>query len=169
MMETYPDHGCGRIGRRTGLFCGALGVLAAYFMLKITGYWESPMTVGQKPAMIFGVFVLFLASGYFGTKAGIFLCWRENKVGLDILIGLALAFGSNAISVLAGSVFYIFVHDPNTIIEVNRIPGIVFGNVILVSIVGGLPAAFLGVLYGLLVGLQLEKLDPIKYCDVHGV
>jgi hypothetical protein len=55
------------------------------------------------------------------------------------------------------------------ILFVNRIPGIVFGNVILVSIVGGLPAAFLGVLYGLLVGLQLEKLDPIKYCDVHGV
>jgi hypothetical protein len=168
-MRNDHDHGCGRIGRWIGLLCAFLGALTAYFMMKIMGVWDFPPIVRINPSLIFGVLVLFLASGYFGTKAGVYLCWRENKIGLNVLIGLALAFGSNAISALAGSVFYIFVHDRNTIIELKDLPEILFSPLLTILIFGGLPAAFLGVLYGLLVGLQLQKLDPMKYSDIHRV
>ncbi|HEX2268558.1 MAG TPA: hypothetical protein VHH35_03445 [Pyrinomonadaceae bacterium] len=125
------------------------------------------LAAGIMPSMIFGVLTLFLASGYFGTKAGVYLCWRENKIGLNVLIGLALAFGSNAISALAGSIFFIFVHDRSAIIELKDLMGILFTPLFTILIFGGLPAAFFGVMYGLLVGMRLEKLDPIKYSDVH--
>jgi hypothetical protein len=165
-MENYPDHGCGRIGRRTGLLCAGLGAVTAYFMLKLIGFWNAP-AFGLNPAMVFGVLVLFVVSGFFGTRAGIYMCWQGNKTGLNIFIGLLLALGSIVIPVWAGCVFYIFFHEPNRIIEVKHIPNIFISPLLMILIFGGIPAVFLGVLYGLLTGMQLDKLDQLKFAEVH--
>jgi len=140
-----------------GLLCAALGTLTAYFFLQIMGGFNSPPMIRLMPPMIFGVLVLFVVSGYFGTKAGVYLCWKGNKTGLDVLIGLGLAFGSIAVSVWASSVFYIFFHDRNEIIAMKDIPAILFTPMLVILLFGAIPAAVLGVVYGLLVGMQLER------------
>jgi hypothetical protein len=167
-MANYPNHGCGRIGRRIGLLCAGLGLLTAYLMLKLIGFWNAPM-FGLNAAMVFGVLVLFVVSGFFGTKAGVYLCWQGNRTGLNISIGLLLALGSIVIPVWAGCVFYIFFHDPNQIIEVKQIPAILISPLLVILIFGGIPAAVLGVVYGLLTGMQLDKLDQLKFAEVHKV
>ena len=144
---------------RTGLLCAGLGALIAVAMLTIMGGWW--VVGGFDPKLVVGAATLFLASGFWGKKAGVYLCWRENSTGLNIVLGIALAFGSIAISVLAGSVFYILVHDPNQIIEFSDIPAILLGSLLLVLLFGAIPAAVLGVAYGLLVGMQLDKLARI--------
>lgn len=158
-MENDHDHGCGWIGIRTGLLCAGLGALiAAALLTLIRGWWY---VGGFDPKLVVGTVTLFLAAGFLGKKAGVYLCRRENSTGLNIVVGIALAFGSIAISVWAGSLFYIFVHDPNQIIEFSDIPELLFGSLLLVLLFGAIPAAVLGVAYGLLVGMQLDKLARI--------
>jgi hypothetical protein len=153
-MENDHDHGCGMIGMRTGLICAGLGALIAALLLTIMrGWWF----VGVDAKLFVGVAALFVAAGFFGKKVGVYLCRRRNNTGINMSIGIALAFGSIAIAVLAGAVCYVFVHDANQIIEVTEIPAIFLGSLVSVLIIGAIPAAVLGVVYGLLVGMQLER------------
>ena len=140
---------------RTGLICAGLGVVVAALILIIMGAWW--FVGGFNPHLAVGVATLFVGSGFWGKKAGVYLCRRGNNTGLNISIGIALAFGSIAIAVLAGALGYVFVHDANDIVEVTEIPGIFLGSLIIVLLFGAIPAAVLGVVYGLLVGMQLDK------------
>ena len=137
-----------------GMLCAGLGALTAALILTIMGGW---WFVGVDAKLVVGVVTLFVASGLWGKKAGVYLCWRRNNTGINICIGIALAFSSIAIAVLAGSLCYVFVHDANVIIEVTDIPAIFLGSLVAVLIIGAIPAAVLGVVYGLLVGMQLER------------
>ncbi|HEX6043576.1 MAG TPA: hypothetical protein VFZ22_03750 [Pyrinomonadaceae bacterium] len=47
------------------------------------------------------------------------------------------------------------------------IPLLLFGPTLSLILFGALPAVVLGVVYGLLTGMQLEKLQSIKYTDQH--
>lgn len=160
-MENHRDHGCGKIGARMGLLSAVLGVVTAAIILSTSGIWTF-LNFQLDAPMIVGLIALFVASGYFGRNAGVYLCERGNRVGLDILVGIGLAFGSIAIAAFAGSVFYLFFHDRNISIGVNEIPMTLFAPMLAIMVFGAIPAIALGVTFGLFTGMQLEKLRQVE-------
>jgi hypothetical protein len=148
-----------------GLLCAVLGALTAAAFFVLTGGWwllrESALSIGV------GLIVLFVAAGYFGMQTGVYLCWRGNSVGLGVGLGIGLAFGCIACSGLAGSLFYILINAPQGRLRIGEIAQLLFLPTLGLMLFGGLPAVVLGVVYGLLTGMQLQKLQPIKYTDQH--
>src|SRR5215204_5517151 len=100
-MSTHIDGGCGRIGRRMGVFCALLGVMTAYLMVEFMGAQGDVPTVYQALMAVLYLSPLFITAAFFGTKAGRFLCRKGNRLNLNIWIGVALALGSVTVEVLA--------------------------------------------------------------------
>jgi hypothetical protein len=155
-MKEHDDHGCGRVGRQTGLLCSGIGVAIAVLILKGMDPRGNLRLLDLGFATMIGVVALFVATAFFGTKAGVFLCKRGNRRGLNVAIGLALAFGSIAAGVWTGAL-------AGLVTEVDHIP-ILFDFVLgmfsvlgLFLLFGGIPAIVLGVFYGLLVTWQLSQ------------
>ena len=150
---------------RMGLLCAVLGALtAAGFFLLTGGWWflgQSSLSIGV------GLIALFVAAGYMGMETGVYLCWRGNTVGLGIGLGIALAFASIGCSGLAGSLFYILINAPRGTLGIREILQFLFLPTLGIVLFGAIPAVVLGIVYGLLTGMQLEKLQPIKYTDQH--
>lgn len=148
-----------------GLMCAVLGALTAAAFFVLTGGWwflrESSLSIGV------GLIALFVAAGYMGMETGVYLCWRGNTVGLGIGLGIALAFACIGCSGLAGSVFYILINVPQGTLAMREIPQLLFLPTLGLALFGGIPAVVLGIVYGLLTGMQLEKLQPIKYTNEH--
>ena len=155
-MKEHDDHGCGSVGRRTGLLCSGIGVAIAVLILKGMDPRGNLRLLDLGFATMIGVVALFVATAFFGTKAGVFLCKRGNRRGLNVAIGLALAFGSIAAGVWTGVL-------AGLVTEVDRIPFLfdfvlgMFSVLGLFLLFGGIPAIVLGVFYGLLVTWQLSR------------
>lgn len=155
-MKEHDDHGCGRVGRRTGLLCSGIGVAIAVLILKGMDPRGNLRLLDLGFATMIGVVALFVATALFGTKAGVFLCKRGNRRGLNVAIGLALAFGSIAAGVWTGVL-------AGLVTEVDHIPFLfdfvlgMFSVLGLFLLFGGIPAIVLGVFYGLLVTWQLSR------------
>lgn len=158
-MSTHIDHGCGRIGRRMGVFCAFLGVMTAYLMIQVMTGLSSGVTVLQ--VLVFALYLspLFIAAAFFGTKAGRFLCRKGNLLALNIGIGLALAIGSIVVEVMTATFVYTVMregqpYDGWDLLWAWSAP------LFIILMFGSVPATGLGVLYGFLVRSRLDKLGP---------
>jgi hypothetical protein len=107
--------------------------------------------------LLIGLVALYLAASFLGTMAGRFLCKTSNQM-LNVLVGVGLAFGCLAISVLTGSLSIVVVNvvsgspDSNDLVTYLVVPFVV------VLVYGAVPAVVLGALYGVLVGTSLAKM-----------
>ena len=162
-MSTHIDGGCGRIGRRMGLFCAFLGVMTAYLMIQVMGgggggVWHG-VTVFHVLMLALYLSPLFITAAFFGTRAGRFLCHKGNRLNLNIWIGIALALGSVTAEVLACTFVYIVMRGGDALVG-GELFYAWFAPLAIIMMFGGLPAVGLGVLYGILVRSRLDKLGP---------
>jgi len=159
-MSTHIDGGCGRIGRRMGVFCAFLGVMTAYLMIQFMGAQGDLPTVYH--ALMAALFLspLFITAAFFGTKAGRFLCSKGNRLSLNIWIGVALALGSVTVEVLACTFVYIVMRGSGEVLVGSKLFWAWFAPLAIIMMFGGIPAAGLGVLYGFLVRSRLAELIP---------
>jgi len=162
-MLDYHDHGCGRIGRWIGVLCAALGVATAYLMIQLMNLgWYIPVSHLPKE-ITFGLVVLFLTSAFLGERGGMRLCGKSDDVSLNVLVGQGVAFGSITIAVMSATLIGIVSAAGTLVGGPGFTPlGLVFAlfiPLLLVLLVGALPAVGLGVLYGLLVRNRLRKLN----------
>ena len=158
-MSTHIDGGCGRIGRRMGLFCAFLGVMTAFAMISFMGERWDGLTVSQVLMGALFLSPLFLTSAFFGTQAGRFLCRKGNRLNLNIWTGVALALGSVTVEVLACTFVYVVMRGGEALVGWELF-WTWFAPLAIIMMFGGMPAAGLGVLYGFLVKSRLDKLEP---------
>ncbi len=152
-MTDHDVHGCGRAGTAIGVLCAFLGMVCAGLIL--FGFINGSVSGDLAPTIIIGLIGLFVGAGYFGKKAGIFLCEKGNDLSTNILIGVALAFGSIATAILTGTLAAAVLSG-----NVARPQGVLLIGVIVgvyTVFWGAIPATLLGVLYGILMTGQLRR------------
>ena len=159
-MNAHYDHGCGSVGKWIGMLCAALGIGTAFLMVRVmNGGWF----IGLDPAITVGLVVEIFAAAYLGEKAGRYLCSKGNPLGRGMLVGLGVAYGSIAIAVYAGTIAAFVGHTSeffgNSNISPLNVVSVLFFPLFLVLLFGGIPAAVLGVIYGALVNIRLQKLN----------
>jgi len=149
-MKVHQGHECGRIGRRAGLTCAALGLTTAALIWFVMGGKLPPIQ------LISAIVALFFGSALLGAWAGRVFCRYRGLRAADAAIGMLVAFGSIFVSVFTGSlVTYL------TLTEFRRQQylAIVFlMPQIFVFMIGGFPAIFLGWLFAVLVRREFLKL-----------
>jgi hypothetical protein len=159
-MEGHEDHGCGTIGQWIGTLCAVLGIGTAFLIVLVL---DAGWVVGLDPPIIVGLVVEIFAAAYLGRRAGTYLCGEGNPLGRGMLVGLGVAFGSIAIAVYSGTIAGFVGHASEWIgnPHINRwnaVPALFF-PLFLVLLFGGAPAVVLGVVYGTLVHVRLQKLN----------
>ena len=159
-MDSHYDHGCGSVGKWLGMLFGALGVGTAFLMV----FWmNAGWFIGLDPAIAVGLVVEVFAAAFLGGKAGRYLCRKGNPLGRAMVVGVGVAFGSIAIAVYAGTIAGCVGHasewlgNPN--IDWGNAVAILFFPLLIVLLYGGMPAAALGIFYGSLLNVRLQKLD----------
>jgi len=158
-IEDHVVHGCGRIGRRTGVFCAFLGVVTAFGMLEFFGTSWYGLSVWHILRFLLFLAPLFLAAAFLGTKAGKFLCRKGNKPGLNAGIGIAVALGSITVEVLTWTFVYIVTRGAGEVLTGWDLLYAWLAPMAIIMMFGGIPAVGLGVLYGVLVGKRLANLS----------
>ena len=159
-MEGHEFHGCGSVGKWLGMLFGALGIGTALLIVRLMdGGW----LIGVDPPIAVGLVVEVFAAAYLGERAGRYLCRNGNSLGRAMLVGLGVAFGSITIAVYAGTIAACVGHMRqffgNSDIGVLNVLSVLFFPLFLVLLFGGIPAAVLGVVYGTLVHVRLQKLN----------
>lgn len=162
-MLDDEEHGCGAIGRWVALLCAGLGAAAAFLMLVVFGIEKILFADGFPKEIAVGLVALFIASAVLGKNAGVYLCDKTSRTGLNVLVGIGVAFGSIAIAVFAGA-FVGFLAEADSILRAESFSPVnfVYGFFILLFLVlwfGGIPAILLGVFYGFMVQHRLRKLN----------
>ncbi len=159
-MDAHYGHGCGSVGKWIGVLCAALGIGTAFLMVYVM---SAGWVIGLDPPITVGLAVEIFAAAYLGEKAGRYLCRQGNPLGRGMLVGLAVAFGSITIAVYAGTIagFVSYASEwiGNPHINPWNAVYALFFPLFLVLFFGGVPAAVLGVIYGALVNVRLQKLD----------
>lgn len=163
-MLDEDGHGCGSIGRWLSVMCAAAGVGIAFLMLRAMDVPKFVVPLNPPPKeLIIGLIALFVAAALLGKKAGMYLCGKSHDWALNVVVGIGVAFGSIAIAVLTGTFVGVVSEAPQIFTSVDFHPlKALIGFFIPLGIVlffGGIPAAFLGVFYGLLVRNRLRKLN----------
>jgi hypothetical protein len=163
-MLNEDGHGCGSIGRGIAVLCAAVGVVTALVMVWVMGVPKFVIPLNPPPKeIIVGLIALFIAAAWLGNKAGIYLCGKGHDWASNVVVGIGVAFGSIAIAVLTGT-FVGVVSEARQIFSsvdfnpLNALLGFFF-PLGMVLFFGGVPAAFLGVVYGFLVRNRLRKLN----------
>ena len=163
-MLDEDGHGCGSIGQWVAIVCAAAGVGIAFLMLRAMGVPKFVVPLNPPPKeLIIGLIALFIGAALLGKKAGMYLCGKSQAWALNVVVGIGVAFGSIAIAVLTGTFVGVVSEAPRLFGSVDFNPlNALLGFFIPLGIVlffGGIPAAFLGVLYGLVVRNRLRKLN----------
>ncbi|HEX3187288.1 MAG TPA: hypothetical protein VHQ94_20995 [Pyrinomonadaceae bacterium] len=159
-MDAHYDHGCGSVGKWIGMLCAALGIGTAFLMVYVM---NAGWLIGLDPPIMVGLVVEIFAAAYLGEKAGTYLCRKGNPLGRGMLVGLGVAFGSITIAVYAGTIAGVVGHASEWLGNPNIKPWnavyVFFVPLFFVLFFGGAPAAVLGIVYGALVHVRLQKLD----------
>lgn len=154
-MTDHDIHGCGRAGSAIGVLCAFLGVVCAaaiVFGLIIHG----SLSRKSAPMIIFEVISLVVAAGFFGRKAGIYLCEKGNDLSRNIGVGIALAFGS----IVTATATTTFVTGLLSGALTNAASWVLVGGFVMTIytlVLGLIPAVLLGALYGLLMTGELRR------------
>lgn len=163
-MLDEDGHRCGSIGRWIAVVCAALGVVAALVMVVALDFPSFLVPLNPPPKeIIVGLIALFIAASWLGKKAGMYLCDKTHDTAMNVVVGLAVAFGSISISVMTGTLVGMVSELPRISGSVNFNPLYVllgfFIPLFFVLLFGAIPAILLGVLYGFLVRNRLRNLN----------
>ncbi len=157
-MNDHTDHECWNIGGRNGVLCAFLGAVIAL------APWIPSFVSHANPELVLNVpiaaslLALFMTAGFFGTRAGMYLCKQGNDTRTNVVIGIALAFGSIAVSVWAGMISFILGRPSQIFTNPDMVMLMLFFAFLGALFWGAIPAIGLGALYGFLVKRQLKRL-----------
>lgn len=158
MQELRPDV-CVSVGMRWSLLFAALGVLAAYLFLVLLG---AQALVGPGPEFLSGLAVglatLCLSAALFGRLAGRIVYLSGNNILVNLFIGVALALGCLILTAIAGTlvgVLMVLSQQP-TFARSNPLKDVA-GLSLLILFYGTVPAALLGLVYGVLIKVTLDR------------
>jgi hypothetical protein len=157
-VQSHELHTCGKIGRKNSILCATLGVLVACLLLIPLGAIGIAVNGDStfKLILFIGLGSLYLAASSLGKIAGRFLCKTSNLMP-SVIIGVGLALGCLAISVLTGSLSLVIVNMISRSPDSTHLVTYLVVPLFVVFVYGGVPAVLLGVLYGVLVRKQLAK------------
>lgn len=160
-MDNHESHACGRIGSRNGILCAALGVLVIGLIFRPSGLVDliKDAEPGFTLALGLALLSLFVSAALLGRVAGRVICSGDNQMHVNLAVGIALALTTIVISVLIGTTSGVLMSGGN---ESTNLPTVFLGLMFWTLLFGGIPAAGLGVLYGVLVGKQLSKTKPVR-------
>lgn len=102
---------------------------------------------------------LFVSAAVLGMVAGRVICSGENQMHVNLAVGIALAFTTIVVSVLIGTTSGVLMSGGN---ESTNLFTVFLGLMFWILLFGGIPAAGLGVLYGVLVRKQLSKTKLVR-------
>jgi hypothetical protein len=159
MQELRPDV-CARVAMRWSLLFAALGVLAAYLLLVLLG--AQALAIGTAPEYLSGLAVglatLCLSAGLFGRLAGRIVYRSGNNVLVNLFIGVGLALGCLILTTIAGTLVGVLmvVSKQPTFARSNPLKDVA-GLSLLILFYGTVPAALLGLGYGALVKVTLDR------------
>jgi hypothetical protein len=155
---------CVKVGIGWSLLFAALGVLAALLLLVLLKIQALLTDPGSEflTAMVVGLVTLCVSAFLLGRLAGRIIYRGGNNVLVNLVVGVMLAFGCVIISANAGALV-------GVLLVVSKQPAFVRSNVLkdagslslLILFYGFAPAVLLGLLYGVLVKVTLDrKLKP---------
>ncbi|HKB69111.1 MAG TPA: hypothetical protein VKC61_24940 [Pyrinomonadaceae bacterium] len=151
---------CARVGMRWSLVFAVLGVLAAFLLLvllKIQALITEPAPESLS-GIVVGLTILCLSAALLGRLAGRIVYLSGNKLAVNLVIGVVLALVCLIISAVAGCAV-------GALLVISKQPSFVWStplqDIALLSLLilfyGGAPAALLGLLYGALVKVTLDR------------
>lgn len=141
--------------------CAALGVLLIVLIFGPLGLIDliKNSESGFILALGLALLSLFVSAALLGRVAGRVICSGENQMHINLAVGFVLALSTIGISVFVGTTSGVLISDGN---ESTNLFTVFLGLMFWTLLFGGIPAAGLGVLYGVLVGKQLSKTKPIR-------
>jgi hypothetical protein len=159
-MQELTRDVCARVGMRWSLLFAALGVLAAYFVLVLLGV--QVLVTGPLSELPIGIVVglgtLGLSAALLGRFAGRIVYLSGNNILLNLVIGVALALGCVIISATAGSIVGVLLAVSKQPAFVRSTPVADIGDFVFeIVFFGSGPAVLLGLLYGVLVKVTLDR------------
>ena len=158
-MQELTRDVCVRVGMKWSLLFAALGVLTAFLLLVLLQIQALVTERGpeSRSGIIIGLATLCLSAALLGRLAGRIIYLSGNNLGANLVIGPALTLGCVIISVIAGSVIGVLMivsHQPPSVRDALEDAGVI-SLLILFYAIG--PAALLGLLYGVLVKVTLDR------------
>lgn len=158
-MQSHDLHTCEKIGRNKSILCATLGVVAAFLLLIPLGAIGLAINGDSTFNLILftSLAALYLAASSLGKVAGRFLCKTSEPMPI-VLVGVGLALSCLVISVLTGSFSLVLVGIIRGASDSTDLVTYVIVPLVGVLLWGGVPAAGLGVLYGVLVRKQLARI-----------
>jgi hypothetical protein len=159
MQKLTPDV-YARVGMKWSLVFAALGVLAAFLLLvllKIQALITEPVPESLS-GIVVGLATLCLSAALLGRLAGRIVYRGGNNIAVNLVIGMLLALVCLIISAVAGCVVGVFLAVAKQPSLVRSTPLEDIGGLsLLMCFYGSAPAALLGLLYGLLVKVTLDR------------
>jgi hypothetical protein len=160
-MDNHKSHACGRIGSTHGVLCAALGILVIVLIFGPSRLID--LIKNSEPGFILSLGLallsLFVSAAVLGMVAGRVICSGENQMHVNLAVGIALAFTTIVVSVLIGTTSGVLMSGGN---ESTNLFTVFLGLMFWILLFGGIPAAGLGVLYGVLVRKQLSKTKLVR-------
>jgi hypothetical protein len=155
-MQELTRDVCARVGMRWSLLFAALGVLAAFLLLLLLGV--QVLVARPVPGTVVGLAMLGLSAALLGRLAGRIVDLSGNNILLNLVIGVALALGCVIISATAGSVVGVLLVVSKQPSFARSNPREVIGAFLFeIMFFGSGPAVLLGLLYGVLVKVTLDR------------
>jgi hypothetical protein len=159
-MQELTRDVCARVGMRWSLVFAGLGVLAAFLLLvllKIQALITEPVPESLS-GIVVGLATLCLSAAILGRLAGRIVYHGRNNLAVNLVIGVVLALVCFIISVVAGCVVGVFLVVSKQPSFVRSTPFEDIGGLsLLILFYGGAPATLLGLLYGGLVKVTLDR------------
>jgi hypothetical protein len=159
-MQDLSRDVCVRVGMKWSLLFAVLGVLTALLLLVLLKIQALITEAGPElqVGIVAGLATLCLSAGLLGRLAGRIVYRSGNNILFNLVIGLALALACVIITAVAGTL-------AGVLLVVSRQPSFVSSNPLqdvaalslLILFYGGAPAALLGLLYGVLVKVTLDR------------
>ena len=146
---------------RWSLLFAALGLLAAFLLLVLLGV---QVLVTGRPGpeflsgLVVGLATLCLSAGLLGRLAGRIVYLSGNNLLVNLFIGVALALGCLVLTTIAGTLV-------GVLMVVSKQPAFARSNPLkdaaglslLILFYGTVPAALLGLVYGVLIKVTLDR------------
>lgn len=149
-----------RVGMRWSLVFAGLGVLAAFLLLvllKIQALITEPVRESLF-GFVVGLATLCLSAALLGRLAGRIVYRGGNNIAVNLVIGMVLALVCLIISAIAGCAVGVFLAVSKQPSFVRSTPLEDIGGLsLLILFYGSAPAALLGLLYGVLVKVTLDR------------
>lgn len=165
-MEESKQHLCASVGMKISLLCAALGVITAFSLMfaifGANGVYDLLIDEGLQiqAGVIAGIIALFIFAASLGRIAGKVVCRKARGLTGAAFVGICLALGCVALSIVAGAPFSFLVQELSDTYSPHKSSLFIFivAPLYWIMMFGALPAMLLGVLYGALVRRKLAKL-----------